>query len=52
LCTRIITLPLPQPAAAFYDALRPGDPTIPIVGNAVDVSVPARSAAILLPDTP
>jgi len=52
--TRTITLPatVPQPTAAFADALRPADPTIPIVSNAVEVTVPARSAAILLPHTP
>lgn len=52
--TRSLTLPaaLPQPTAGFYDALRPADPTVPIVGSAVSVTVPARSAVILLPDTP
>lgn len=51
--TRTLTLPstLPQPAAAFHDALRPGDPVIPIVLSAITVTIPARSAAILLPDT-
>ncbi len=52
--TRTLTLPgtLPQPTTSFYDALRPADPPVPISLSAVDVTVPARSAVILLPHTP
>ncbi len=52
--TRTITLPatLPQPTAALSNALRPQEPSLPIVSNDVTVTVPARSAAILLPHTP
>ncbi len=52
--TRTITLPssLPQPVGGFRDALRPGSPVIPLVLSSVDITVPARSAAILLPYTP
>lgn len=49
--TRQIDLPayLPQPAATLQDALRPADPPLAIANDAVTVSVPARSAVILLP---
>ena len=48
---REINLPsnLPQPQPAFSDYLRPGSTAIDIINEAVDITVPPRSAVILLP---
>ena len=49
--TRTLTIPatLPAPPTTFTNALDPTGPTIAVSGGELSVTVPARSAAILLP---